>query len=342
MLYILWLAQAFAHPFEVGWYGHDMTMTLDSELVRIQYTQEVPVDFLLTEFKDFMAMAEGSERQKAERFVASLYDDLAADLRLEIDGKPQAWMKAQPTHRTLRRQDQFFLLPLSLQAKLPQGVHQLLLINQNRMENKGIYRSDIQSSDAIVVQKSNLLEVEAGEIRKNHNLSWKKEEEFREVRLVYSSRHAASAMMWRWWRKWVWGESNDTLRPEPSFAMQQQPPSLDRPTPLMGLGLLVFSFMVGMRWALHFSKQWPTLLYVGLYAGGLWCLQLYPPVIHWALTVLMVPGIFVMRGSGWQMHKGLAITGVVVFLYMPLALAFAVLMSWLVGSVIRICWREKN
>ena len=62
MWYILWLAQAFAHPFEVGWYGHDMTMTLGSEQLRIQYTQEVPVDFLLAEFKDFMAIEKGTER----------------------------------------------------------------------------------------------------------------------------------------------------------------------------------------------------------------------------------------------------------------------------------------
>ena len=205
-----------AHPFDVELYGHRLEVVLNAfepqkDLI-VHYRMEVPIASLKKELDASLIEVDGFQDWSLEEqkiwvavFYQKKYAEFSEQIVYEIDERREEWREIRFVPEQPQREGSMVVFSVRLSSELPEGWHQMSLINQNYMSENAVFSTSLKHSSGFVVHEfapSDL--VQQG--------LWTKKEEHREIRLVYLRHNSIQSHAEALWRKYIWRiEDNRSL-----------------------------------------------------------------------------------------------------------------------------------
>jgi hypothetical protein len=207
MLFAFLIATLWAHPFDINFYGHDLTIRLEGNSINTSYRLEVPSAVLTDRMKQFL-IEKGENLSKSDlkvNFIDSQYTELEAEVDLLIDDEFVPWAKVERKEVVTAEQGQFVTFEVEMVADIPKNTATMAIINSNVMEERSIFRNQVFVDSHTVVYDCDLVRWKNDSVHSSLHGKWDTSETQREVRLSYTTTPVILATARKEWRKWIQG-----------------------------------------------------------------------------------------------------------------------------------------
>lgn len=185
-----WVTVCSAHPFDARFYGHATKIVLDTDLIEVQYTIEVPQSAIRDEQR--IAARHG---QTPSEMLDSKHDEIKSGLRLLVDGAAPRTVELPVSVE--RPESGFSMFEARFQAPLDPGPHEIRFEVGNAPDEVGFFSTTVLVGSDWEVVESSLFEREDGRLTRSHDGRWRFEDDARVTSLVIRPRIGATAWLAR-------------------------------------------------------------------------------------------------------------------------------------------------
>lgn len=236
---LLWSTAGLAHPFGSELYGHRLALRLDRGRVEVDYSVEISTLDHLQDLRTYLrAIPEPTAADEA-RYLDRVLGELETGIQLTVDGQ-RLPLRSLPAAPSGKGDTRFTSFHLALEAELPPGARTLNLVNGNLPFAQALYATELQVSEAVVLDACTLYELDGGRVRKDTSGRWTAEEQGRELRLSFRMRSREAEAVRRTLRRLgAGGEPSPWLEGVQQLSLREAQPLQELRRGELGPGLVL-------------------------------------------------------------------------------------------------------